>query len=280
MGFQLLSFVFRVGGLIAASPPSINLSPPTWTRKLYNTMIFALFVYRIVSLMKAREFFLTRERINLIEYNLTYWSTCAQNFYIMVVLNLYKHNKWVRLLECLKTSGELLQIPNNKKSKPFIIFFTTNLLHLTVNGGILYILSWARTNYLQEYFVIHFHIYLDFFNKCLSYVILQMITTRYKRLRRIILTNTKKSQIRPSFLKKVEYSVRFLKNTVDAYNDLFGWSVFFTIAFTILHIINAVTYLLFMPGSLNFFQQILIQLSLIFGILVSSAIFVWLQLTK
>ena len=274
MGFQLLSFVFRVGGLIAASPPSINLSPLTWKRKMYNTMLFALFVYRIVSLMRARGFFLTHERINLIEHNLNYWCICAQNFYIILVLNLYKHNNWVRLIENLKTSGELLQIPNNNKPKLFINFLITNLLHLTLNGGTLYIFSSARTNYLQEYFVIHFHVYLDFFNKCLSCVILQMITTRYKHLRRIILANTKRNQIRTSFLKKVEYSVRFLKNTVDSYNDLFGWSVFFNIAFTILQMINSVTYVLFVPGRLNFVQQILIQLSLIFAILVSGDMYV------
>ena len=278
MGFQLLSFVFKVGGLIAASPPSINLSPPTWKRKVYNTMIFALCVYRIVVLMRARGFFLTRERINLIEYNLTYWSTCAQNFYIMLVLNLYKHRSWIRLLEYLKTSGELLQIPNNKQTKLFITFLAINLFHLTMNCGTLYIFIRARTNYFQEYFVIHFHVYFDFFNKCLGGVILQMITTRYKGLRRIILTNTKRNQIRPSFLKKVEYSVRVLKNTVDAYNDLFGWSVFFNIAFTILLMINAAIYMIFTARSMIFFQQILIQLSLILGILVSSAIFVWLQL--
>jgi hypothetical protein len=63
-------------------------------------------------------------------------------------------------------------------------------------------------------------------------------------------------------LKKTEYALCLLKRTVNTFNDLFGWPIFFIILHTTFQIMNHVSYAIFNTTGFHLLVVVAVSLSL------------------
>ncbi|KAJ3653019.1 hypothetical protein Zmor_018938 [Zophobas morio] len=247
MSFRLLSVLFKFGHIFCATPPSLQVPKITWKRKLYNVTIFSIFVYAVLARAARFNFhFVNHTRVKTIISLSTDFCHCAQTFSVMIVLNLGKQKSWSNLLKNLKYTAKLTRVGGQRKSKlPFWVSFVVMVVvHCAISGYAMYILAKRRPDYIRDFVDHHFQIFLDSFNKFLCCVIVNMIRTRYRNLKRGLQECSRKGLMSLSVLRKFQYTGRALNRTVKIYNDLFGWTFLFIIAFTLIEVLNVTEYLM------------------------------------
>jgi gustatory receptor len=127
-------------------------------------------------------------------------------------------------------------------------------------------------DYYRLYAVEYVQLYVQFMINFLIYTILTMLKARYQMtslsLGRHICLVTKlerrslAKQYPLSFLKKIKYDVCILKETVDVFNDIFGWPVLFIILYASLQVLLYMD-TLFLKSSTRSLEAILCNISMI-----------------
>jgi hypothetical protein len=262
MTLSLLTLVLKVGCLMGVTPASPTTKPITWQSKLYNIFIFTLLTTGVVlSLMKKglyNEFFLPKIVVcyfcDICIYGL--------NFYCILVVHIRKPETWTHLIEGLRSTDDLTDPvlnPKDKRSSKCTFLFL-NLLHLATSGYVLCEFGSAYETYFERHTVLHYQIYLEFYQKFLTCVVLNMLKARYKTIKHFLLNNmkamTRRREFPLSLIKTVEYKMHELRHVVDLYNDIFGWSTFFIIAFTVFEVLNYADYAIFHSFRMTFWTNV------------------------
>jgi hypothetical protein len=89
--------------------------------------------------------------------------------------------------------------------------------------------------------------------KLVLYVILKMIADKYHRLSQQLRSLMVKSNTRRILvvLRRMKYFIEVLKDTVNIFNGLFGWTITLILTFTFLHLLNYLDYLFITISNLD-----------------------------
>jgi hypothetical protein len=233
MTIKFLSFLFKISHTLTLTPSSIEPKQTTWTRKLYNVLIFAVLTTGATSILILKKFHRSSVLMKTIVTAALDISVMTFHFQTTIVLNLWSAKSWKNLLEGLKVSEYLIKTKKTKdNTKGYLVFVGFNLLYGISRGYVLYVRCSIRVeqciqtqpwNFARRYILL-----LHTFLLC---VIVNMIRMRYKGLRlRICSFVKKKSSVCDKnfldFLDWVESAMNLLKNTIQIYNSLFGGSIF------------------------------------------------------
>jgi hypothetical protein len=260
MSSQELSLVLKIGYFIGHTPLPTKINERTRRRRIYHIVLFALLTFVLVKVLIYQRFYTNFSYIKMILALLSQLCIYGLSFYSMVVMNLSKKRSWERFLNSLNSTSHLIQ-SNEKSTVPLnFIVILLNLLHLATSGCVVYILCKDNiADYLSKNLIFHVEIYLQFFHKLLFYVIVNTILLRYRGLRNLLLDHAKatnKQTLHLVFIKRVEYTMRLLKVTVDIFNSMFAWPNFFIMSASVLAALSIIDYILFRNNQINMYEGI------------------------
>lgn len=266
MTTKQLHLFFKVGTILAITPTSpYTHKSETLKRKIYAIFIFTLLLTGAIfsTVDRNYKYFFIK---NAFLYNNDAVFVCL-NFYVTIAYSFWKRKQWSEFVEKLEISYKLTQIYDSR-GYPYTIFVTSHIIFLVL--GIYNACVWygiEGTVMFKKFGMRRIENYILFYYSLLLIVILGMLLTSYKKLNTIMKSYVnQKLQFYKTTLRKISYTVFFLKETVDAFNNLFGWPLLFIIYQTLLQLL---IYLYFMITNEETFEVIFVQVSLIVIILVS-----------
>ncbi|KAJ3652296.1 hypothetical protein Zmor_018274 [Zophobas morio] len=178
----------------------------------------------------ARFFALGRSTI------LSIFGTVATFFIVLVTFA----PNWSELISGLKNTSCLLEEDDNDKRKWIQWKFV--LPQLTFFIAVIYILrTWFSVLGLLEFGYVFelVQIYLQFCHSLYLHTLLEMIRQRYEALKRYFEKGFSRND---KNLHQMSCFACTLKDTVNRFNEIFGWSLLFLIAFTTLQFLNSLEY--------------------------------------
>jgi hypothetical protein len=228
MVVKILNTLFSIGNFLALTPSSLENRHPTFRQKLYLLFAFLFYTVGAMYCLYQRKFLYTfLPIISKILRLLTDFTLSAHNCY-GVVLMIFKRNQWFALTDKLR------QVDAADSERHYYWVFV--LAHLAY-AGCLTILSYSwiesfKSKFLRMFVVEYFQMYSLFFYVVLEHTVLKALLKRYRRQKQLMLRN--KKQIHKQILKKIKFNLLLLKETVNVFNDIFGWQILFSIMYVVL----------------------------------------------
>ena len=239
MCFKLLNTYLIVGKYFALTPPSIETDKNTKFRQIHQVFMTLLTISCVTMSVYFRGFYL--------QYNLAKITVCLLTdivlcmFCCRIVFETSKVQQWIELINCLKQTTCLLEETDNGKERriqwkfivPQVVFWIISI-YITVYWytilGVLQLEQYGfevLQNYVQLFYTFYVH------------TIIEMIQRRYKALKhhfeRRFLANDKN-------LNQMGHYACTLKETVNTFNRIYGWSLLLLITFTTLQFLNYLEY--------------------------------------
>ena len=269
MSFRLISFVFKIGHVFGITPWSLEVPKISLFKKFYYTLIFVLLMYGFI----AREVVHLRSnsRQLILLYIINNIAFVGQNS-AFLLRSWMKRKSWIRFLRNLEITANLTRVQTKTTSKNFFYcgFLFVSILHLLTYTFLVDALNQIHSNVWRNFYAEYFHEMFNFHNQFLSCVLVNMIRTRYKNLRKMVHGHFERRRyIHLGALKKIQYTVRSLKLTVEGYNDLFGWTNLFNICISLVNTLNLTQSTLFKLGRVEFVRLNVFNLIFIAWILVN-----------
>ncbi|KAH0815855.1 hypothetical protein GEV33_006936 [Tenebrio molitor] len=216
MDLGAIKTIFSFGSLLALTPPKIENVTTSMPRKLY-IMAMKSHYSRLALIPSVLRILL---EVDLLTYG----------FYTVIVVGLMKRKQWSLLIRNL----ERVECEVNNKISLYWIFFVSNAIYFAMNVYTFYVwIDVIGVKFIKGYCVESLQVYSQFFNTVLACVILKMIQSRYKYQKFLLnrhLTLARK-QLSNLILLKVKRNLLVLKETVDHFNDIFGWAILLNIFF-------------------------------------------------
>lgn len=289
--FKILKIVCLIGQLFALTPPSIDGTKQSKLQKTYAGLVLLMLTMGAILWYINRYFFYMHFiHLKIITTIIKHAIKYLFNFYTIMEMNFWKRSQWDKLMKILKQTE---YCSNKKKQKcPFYtgflmlnIMFWVIAIHTSYNFCSYFLMS------PREMFFTVTRWYMQFLFNFLLYVIVKMLLERYrylktiltkriiddKKMRRghIIVLQNNDSWI--CFLKKVDYLFISLKDAVDIFNNLFGWSILFNILYSSMFFLDYVDDFFILTGYYDVQQAtkvITINLTLIVNNFVSFSNFI------
>ncbi|KAJ3653015.1 hypothetical protein Zmor_018934 [Zophobas morio] len=231
-----------------------------WTN-LFN---MCLSLARILNITQLLLFQLNRPQFLAVKvFNLIFITWILAGTVIMIVIMNSTLSEYHEMTKFCENAKYLLKITNLEGLK---------LRELTLLGH-----AYAQFfyNIWSEFYAEYLHTLMNFHNQFLSCLLVNMIRTRYKNLRKMVQVHfERRRKIQLDALKRVQYTVRSLKVTVDGYNDLFGWTNLFNICLSLARILNITQLLLFQLNRPQFLTVKVLNLIFITWILAGTVIMI------
>ena len=246
MSLRLLKLVFRVGKILAVAPSYHDIKNQTFPSKIYGCLMASLLTFGVgVSVAFRAADYAKFFTMKLIVQVLLDGTLYVLNIYSILKIP-YKKFHWNKLIKSIEKFDNNNHVKEKSKYGSFVLangvfffyqLYMTCLLSRTI--GIKFYKQFA-IEYLQLYdqFVINF----------LLYVFLTMLITRQKCLRQKFETQiglAKNSTV--AQFDTIKHDVCLLKEISEIINDIFGWPLFLTIAFTTLQMIMYLQLLAIIP---------------------------------
>ncbi|KAJ3617721.1 hypothetical protein MTP99_006816 [Tenebrio molitor] len=223
--------IFSFGSLLALTPPKIENVTISTPRKLYIIAVFLFYsVWSIVIFISRKSHYSRLALIPSVLQILLEVDLLTYGFYTLIVVGLMKRNQWSLLIRNL----ERVECEVNNKKSLYWIFFVSNAIYFGMIAFTFYV--WVDVlglKFLKFYCVESLQVYSQFFYIILGCLILKMILSRYKYQKFLLnrhLTLARK-QLSNLILLKVKRNLLVLKETVDHFNDIFGWAILLNIFF-------------------------------------------------
>ncbi|CAH1380245.1 unnamed protein product [Tenebrio molitor] len=232
MDLEIIEILYKFGKIFALTPPSSKRKKLNHLQRYYSFLIFALYLvgvtihnYNVISYHTV----LSPSRLTLTIYIFIY--NCMVQFYILIIVMGLHRKRWFTLIQNLRN----VKIPRNHNTVYFIMLSSSLLTYLSME----FLDSFRLINYFGLYeFALaipaHFEKLSQFFYTICACVVLKMVLSRYQHHTTMLLHVTKickhpnPTQLKPA-LKNLKRTLFVLKRTVDAFNDLFGWTFLSTI---------------------------------------------------
>jgi hypothetical protein len=223
--------IFSFGSLLALTPPKIENVTISTPRKLYIIAVFLFYsVWSIVIFISRKSHYSRLALIPSVLQILLEVDLLTYGFYTLIVVGLMKRKQWSLLIRNL----ERVECEVNNKKSLYWIFFVSNAIYFGMIAFTFYV--WVDVlglKFLKFYCVESLQVYSQFFYIVLGCLILKMIQSRYKYQKFLLnrhLTLARK-QLSNLILLKVKRNLLVLKETVDHFNDIFGWPILLNIFF-------------------------------------------------
>ncbi|EEZ97765.1 gustatory receptor 95 [Tribolium castaneum] len=182
---------------------------------------------------------------------------------------LWKREKWHKLLNDLNTMTNR----NGQSGRSATIATTSIIVSAVILVWIMYF--WANyfgvVYYLKKYNVAYFHFFLMFAYSTVLSWILSIILVEYSNLNRTVCKELQLGQ-------SIEQMFCFLKDTVDTFNDIFGWPMALIISFTTLYLVNNLDYMFLATASLpgSIFYRLLADAAMVLLIFTSTVFLIFM----
>lgn len=179
-------------------------------------------------------------------------SLWSLNCYFMVVLGIWKYPLWIDLINNLKSTEYLVQAngTKNNKAKETVAFILGNVfvISMITYAQYLWIAPKGFGVVLKEE-VVHFQVYLKYFYKYLLCVIVHMLVVRYRGVTLLLKTylneNNGPREVPTTLIRKIEYALYVLHKTVNIFNDMFSWPMFFIVVFATVELIHHMKFMIY-----------------------------------
>jgi hypothetical protein len=240
MVVKILNTLFTIGNFLALTPSSLENRTPTFRQKFYLLIAFLFYgVGAMYCTYQRRTLYNSLSAIALILRLLTDFTLYGHNCYGVVMLMFFKRNQWFALADKLR------QVDAADSDRHYYFVFV--LAHLTYAVCLIVLtytwIEMLRLQFLRMFLVEYFQMYSLFFYLVLGHTILIAILKRYRRQK--LLIQRSKKRIHKQVLKKIKCNLLLLKETVNVFNDIFGWQILLSIMYIVLRS------LLFFEMSLN-----------------------------
>jgi gustatory receptor len=232
MDLEIIDIIFTFGKFAALTPSSSTNHNPHCLQKLYEICVYLVYIVA----------FLAFTYVNSPEYHLltsiqfVLAILCDLNeflyvFYVLIVVMRLRRSRWFRLIK------SLAGVQSATKNIPLkLIFVASQLAYycLTIFGVYCYI-TYAGLTMAAFYIGEFYQHYAQFFYLVFTTIVLIMLLLRYERLSETLsqLIKARSSQLQSKqvveVLKQSKNSIFALKEGVEVFNDIFGWSILFTI---------------------------------------------------
>ncbi|RZB77522.1 hypothetical protein BDFB_013856, partial [Asbolus verrucosus] len=229
MDLETLNSVLKVGRIFALTPSSTENRKPSIVQKCYIIFVFLTLTVGVgVSLYLRRFFYTGFPPIQFLLRIIMDVDLYLHNCYSLLILMVHERERWFKLIKNLR-AVDCAEYKNHH----CLTFISTHIAFVFSAGFNLF--AWFTVlplghQYVNQYSVENFQIYTQFFYTVFAYIILKMILARYKYqtslLRKRVCT---KRQLK--YLKKIKRNIFFLKDSVDVFNDVFGWIFLFNVIF-------------------------------------------------
>jgi hypothetical protein len=232
MDLGAVETIFSFGKLLGLTPSTTKNLTVSTPRKIYIISIFLFCsVCSTILLVQQVSRYSNLTLIHSALEILLQVVLFAHSFYILIVSGLLKQRQWSQLLRNLQ---RVECEPSNKKSL-HLIFFLPNAAYAVTIVFVFY--AWIKIVGGAKLFKMHtlesLQAYSQSFYNVLACVVLQMILSRYKN--QYFLLNQHfaptRKQLSKVVLLKVKRNLLVLRETVDLFNDIFGWTILLSIFF-------------------------------------------------
>ncbi|RZC40611.1 7tm 7 domain containing protein [Asbolus verrucosus] len=155
----------------------------------------------------------------------------AFNIYTMIVLNFWKKRQWYQFLNNLKIVEKKAVVKTHTNRIGYASFFMIHLIYIVID-----------------------YIYKNFVRMELHYFV--VIVAEYGQQLAYLLTDYQKNKslfetskiISLMSTKQIGQNICLLRETIDIFNDMFGWTIAFVISFTVFGILDDILHVLFDLG--------------------------------
>jgi hypothetical protein len=231
MDLEVIDTIFTFGKLIALTPSSMTNHNPHCLQKFYDICVYLLFVVGFSASVYAKlplyPNLMPIEFVLAILYDLNQFSYV---FYTLIVMMRLRRSRWFRLIKSLAA------VKSAPKTIPLkLIFVASQMGYYCLTTFGVYANVWS-TDLIEAAFYMGelYQNYAQFFYLMFTSIVLILLLSRYERLSETLSQLIRvRSQLHSKqvveILQKIKKSVFTLKEGVEVFNDIFGWSILFTI---------------------------------------------------
>jgi hypothetical protein len=231
MDLSAINCIFRFGNIFSLTPPSTRLKRNLPRHlKIRSVSVFTLLTIFVCCIVSVRSIYFGRLSLTQLSMIVLSIATeCLHNAYIFIIIKIYKHIKWTKLLKYLQQT----HCHNNKIKTYYLQFVTSQLVVLSILiAEICITLLVFEGSVILPIIWIWISTYLQIFDATLRCIILQMVLSRYQ-YQNFVLTRATSHKLDYysclKILRETKHNMFILKNAVKIYNDMFGWTTLFNI---------------------------------------------------
>jgi hypothetical protein len=231
MDFEIITKIFAIGKYLALTPPGTTNVSPTLFQKLYVVLVFSVYIAGIVINFYSRNsLYLVANlpTMQLVVRVLLTANLLAHSYYSIIVVGLLKRHKWIVLIKNLKS----VENKNSTTRWYYMMFVGSHILLLLMTTFTFY--AWINLlglDFFKIYLGEYLQTYTLFFNTLLCCIVLKMILTRYRYQNTLMSHLVGKKIPQLHILIKVKNNLVKLRQTVDSFNDSFGWTILLNVMF-------------------------------------------------
>lgn len=265
MNIQLLELLVKIGKYVSISPSSTREKRERLSKKLYTLGLIVLFTLAtLLATIEKKKFYMKLIHLKMVLNSLIDLNLYILQIYIFCLSTIYKKTEWFQLIRNLKTISPLAsfhhRIPANKTTKFnywVLIFLISNLIYVLIATYAFWL--WCRTlgfrdnstQYLVHYVMNYLtNCFYSFFLCNLLWIILDGYRNIHFGLNKQVkhVQKLNKNYNIPNvnfmlFLNKIEIQIITMKETVELFNDIFGWPMFLKIVYSSLQLLNFLDYI-------------------------------------
>jgi hypothetical protein len=226
MDTKIIEVIFRFGHILSLTPQSVKLNRKfTYFQKFCNLLMFILLTISL-------NFYFFRIKLvstQRILTNLMLIIFAMHDFYILIIVKFHKQFQWFHLIKYLQYT----QCHKNKFKLYYLQFVITQSIEviLILVGVCIYFILFGVGNMIAI-ILISTELYLQSFYLVLRCIVLEMLWSRYQYQKLVLLKVKPEKVLIQYFLKvlvKTHHNLFILKETVDVFNDIFGWTTLMSI---------------------------------------------------
>jgi hypothetical protein len=232
MDLEVIATIFTFGKFLALTPSSMNNHNPHCLQKFYEICVVYLlqvtgFFANIYASCVVYQNLASMQLVLAILSDLIHFSYV---FYILIVMMRVRRSRWFRLIKSLAA------VQSAPKTIPLkLIFVASQLVYYCLTAfGAYADIDRASLTVAAFNMGVFYHFYAMFFYLVCESILLILLHSRYEGVSESLSQLIKgRSQLHSKqiveILKKIKKSVLTLKEGVEVFNDIFGWSILFTI---------------------------------------------------
>ncbi|RZC34766.1 7tm 7 domain containing protein, partial [Asbolus verrucosus] len=231
MNFKLLRTVFAIGKLFAITPPSIDITNATNCQKLHAYLMIIFYTIGvIISCYHKISSYIRYDNLKLaikaiLDSSLYIFNICT------VAMPLIKRSQWYILIKNLKITQKSDDVTEKKSGRSFVWFnfaFWSCMAYMTYTFA-----NIMGVEFFKQYWVEYVQLYVQFLTSFLMYTILTMLRARYCSVFRQLFNIRKFG----AAANRIKHDINILKETVDVFNDIFGWPTLLIVVFVSLQVL-------------------------------------------
>jgi hypothetical protein len=230
MDLKIITPIFTIGKLLALTPSTTKNLSPTSFQKLYSILVFLFYICgTTLSFVNRKSHYSKLSVMQLVLRVLLDVDLFVHSFYTVIVVGLFKRHQWIIIITKLET----VQYENDNERRYYSTFVVSHLVLLLMTVFAFYVwIDFFGVDFLQLYLVEYLQMYSQFFYTLSACTILKMILSRYRH-QNIAVTQKLKSgkQLSAPILYQIKRNLLVLRQIVDIFNDVFGWTVLLNVFF-------------------------------------------------